>query len=162
MVRILRQWWAPATTLLAVVALDQAAKISVRQPARNAGFLTGWSPVSVVAVVVVSILVLSGFLAVVGRWAVQIGISPTIPALIAAGMFAHTLDRIRFGGVRDFLTIGWLIVDIADFAVAAGLVALVVAFAHRILVLHRQSRTIVLELPAFRAVVVDRQVARAA
>jgi hypothetical protein len=160
--QILRHWRAPALTVLAVVLLDQAVKISVKQPARNPGFLTGWSPVSVMAVMVFSVLVLAGFLAVVGRWAVQIGISPCIPALIAAGMFAHTLDRLRFGAVRDFLAIGRVIVDIADFAVAAGLVALVVAFAHRMLVLRRQCRTIVLERPAFRAVVVDREVGRAA
>jgi hypothetical protein len=160
--QIVRHWRAPAATVFAVVALDQTVKISVRQPARNAGFLTGWSPVSVIAVIVLSILVLGGFLAIVGRWAVQIGISPCIPALIAGGMCAHTLDRIRLGAVRDFLSIGWLIVDIADFAVAAGLLALVIAFARRVLVLRRESRTIVLELPAFRAVVVDREVRRAA
>jgi hypothetical protein len=160
--RILRQWWAPATTILAVVAVDQAVKISVRQPLRNSGFLTGWSPISVIAVIGLTVFVLAGFLAVVGRWAIQIGISPCIPALTAAGMFSHTLDRIRFGAVRDFLSVGWLIIDVADLAVAAGMVALVVAFAHRMLTLRRQSRTIVLELPAFRAVVVDRDVARAA
>jgi hypothetical protein len=162
MPQIVRHWRAPALTVLAVVVLDQTIKISVRQPARNPGFLTGWSPVSVIAVTAVSMLVLAGFLVIVGRWAVQIGISPCIPALIAAGMFAHTLDRVRFGAVRDFLSIGSLIVDIADFAIAAGLVALVAAFAHRMLTLRRESRTIVLKLPAFRAVVVDREVPRAA
>src|SRR6516164_6289494 len=106
--RILRQWWAPATTILAVVAVDQAVKISVRQPLRNSGFLTGWSPISVIAVIGLTVFVLAGFLAVVGRWAIQIGISPCIPALTAAGMFSHTLDRIRFGAVRDFLSVGWL------------------------------------------------------
>ena len=29
-------------------------------------------------------------------------------------MFAHTLDRVRFGAVRDFLTTSWLIIDVAD------------------------------------------------
>jgi lipoprotein signal peptidase len=144
------------------VALDQALKVGVARPDRNVGFVTGWSPVSAIAVTLLSVVVLTGFLAIVGRWAVQIGISPCIPALIAAGMFAHTIDRVRFGAVRDFLSVGWLIVDVADFAVAAGLVALAIAFATRMLTLRRQSRTIVLEFPAFRAVVVDREVARAA
>jgi hypothetical protein len=162
MVRILRQWRAPAAIVFTVVALDQAVKTSVSQPARNPGFLTGWAPLSAIAVIALSILVLIAFLAIVGRWAVQIGISPCIPALIVAGIFAHTLDRVRFGAVHDFLAIGWLIVDIADFAVAAGLMTLVVAFARRMLVLRRQSRTIVLEFPAFRAVVVDREVRPAA
>jgi hypothetical protein len=147
---------------LALVALDQALKMGVARPDRNVGLLTGWSPLSAIAVISLSVLVLAAFLAIVGRWAVQIGVSPCIPALVAAGMFAHTLDRVRFGAVRDYLSVGWLIVDVADFAVAAGLVALVAAFAHRMLILRRQSRTIVLELPAFRAVVVDREIARAA
>jgi hypothetical protein len=160
--RLLRHWRAPGTTVFVVVALDQALKMGVARPDRNVGFLTGWSPVSAIAVIGLSVLVLVGFLAIVGRWAVQIGISPCIPAIVAAGMFAHTLDRLRFGGVRDFVSIGWLIVDLADFAVAAGLVALMAAFVRRMLILRRQSRTIVLEFPAFRAVVVDREVRRAA
>jgi lipoprotein signal peptidase len=167
--RLFRQWWTPTATVISVVALDQAVKAAVSNvrssaidPARNPGFATGWSPVPAIAVILVSVLVLAGFLAVVGRWAVQIGISPVIPALIAAGMFAHTLDRARFGAVRDFLSVGWLIIDVADLAVVAGLLALIVAFARRMLTLRTESRTIVLQLPAFRAVVVDREIARAA
>jgi hypothetical protein len=144
-----------------VVGVDQISKMLVN-PARNPGFITGWTPLSVAVVIVVSALVLAAFLAVVGRWAVQIGISPVIPALIGAGMLAHSIDRLRFGAVRDFLATGVLIVDIGDLAVVAGLVALTVAFGLRVHQLRSASRTITLELPTLRAVIVDRELPRAA
>jgi hypothetical protein len=145
----------------AVVLADQTTKTAVH-PDRNPGFVTGWSPLSVALVIVASIVVLVAFIAVVGRWAVQIGIAPLYPALIAAGMLAHTIDRFRFGAVRDFLATGFLIVDIGDLAVIAGLIGLVVAFGMRVWQLRSTSRTITLELPTLRAVIVERDLPRAA
>jgi hypothetical protein len=144
-----------------VVLTDQVSKAAV-QPARNPGFITGWSPLSVAVVIVISIAVLVVFIGIVGRWAVQIGISPLYPALIGAGLLAHTIDRFRFGAVRDFLATGILIVDIGDLAVVAGLLGLVIAFGVRVYQLRGSSRTITLELPTLRAVIVDRDLPRAA
>ena len=53
-------------------------------------------------------------------------------ALIAGGMVGNTLDRIRFGSVRDFLVVPGAIVNLADLAVAAGMIALVVMLAVQI------------------------------
>jgi lipoprotein signal peptidase len=148
---------------LTVVFADQVAKATVAQadtgafkPAHNTGFVTGWSPVSTPAVVLISVAVLVGFLAIVGRWAVQIGVPPVIPALIGGGMAAHTLDRIRFGGVRDFIPAHGLIWDLADVAVVTGFVLLCVAFVWRSCVLHRTGHTITLVMPTLKASVVPR------
>ena len=99
---------------------------------------------------------------VIGRWAVQIGIPPLIPTLVAAGMAAHAIDRVRFGSVRDFLSTGWLIIDVGDIAVVIGLVALGIVFAIRMRQLRNASQWVMFERPTLRAVVVDSDLARAA
>jgi lipoprotein signal peptidase len=165
-----RTGWTVALLVGAyVVVLDQIAKATVVGmqsariiPVRNPGFITGWSPVSASVVIVLTMLVLLGFMGVIGRWAVQIGIPPLIPTLVGAGMAAHAIDRIRFGSVRDFLSTGWLIIDVGDVAVILGLVTLGVAFAIRMRQLRRASQSITFELPTLRAVVVDSDLARAA
>jgi lipoprotein signal peptidase len=43
----------------------------------------------------------------------------------------RTSNRIRLGSVRDFLATPWAIVNLADLAVAAGLIGLVIALAAR-------------------------------
>ncbi len=152
-----------------VIAVDQTAKVLTRGvhaaavvPARNPGVVTGWSPVSVTVLIVATFVVLALFIGFIGRWAVEIGITPIIPAIVVGGVLAQTIDRIRFGAVRDFLATGWLIVDVGDIAVALGLAALIAAFAIRLHQLRSASRTITLELPSLRAVVVDLRSARAA
>ena len=165
-----RSRWTVALLVGAyVVVLDQIAKAAVANvhsaaiiPARNPGFITGWSPVSAGVVIALTGVVLLGFIAVIGRWAVQIGIPPLIPTLVGAGMAAHAIDRIRFGSVRDFLSTGWLIIDLGDIAVVVGLVALGIAFAIRMNQLRQASQSIILDRPTLRAVVVDSDLARAA
>jgi lipoprotein signal peptidase len=87
---------------------------------------------------------------------VQIGVPAIIPALIAGGMAAHLLDRIRYGAVRDFLPTGSFIIDVADLAVATGIVLLAVSFAWRVLQLHRAGQAVTFEGPTLRACVADR------
>ena len=165
-----RSRWTVALLVGAyVIVLDQIAKAAVAGmhsaaiiPARNPGFITGWSPVSAGVVIALTVVVLLGFIAVVGRWAVQIGIPPLIPTLVGAGMAAHAIDRIRFGSVRDFLSTGWLIIDVGDMAVVLGLIALGIAFAIRMRQLRHASQSIAFELPTLRAVVVDSDLERAA
>jgi lipoprotein signal peptidase len=141
--------------VVAVVAADQFAKTQAIAPARNIGVLTGATPISGVALIAVSVMVLAVFLSVIGRWAVQIGVTPLAPALVAGGMFAHTLDRIRFGGVRDFVRTPWLIIDVADLAVVLGVALLLAAGAVRAYQLHRESRTIAFDAAHLRLVVRD-------
>lgn len=101
------------------------------------------------------VVVLAVFIAVVGRWAVQVGISPIIPGMIAGGSLAHALDRAQFGVVRDFLaTPGGIVIDVGDIAVVAGIIALCVAAALRMHHLRATSHTITLDVRNLRAVVV--------
>jgi lipoprotein signal peptidase len=157
------------STVFAVVFADQFAKgasthfrAAAVVPVRNPGMITGWSPVSVSALIAVSVVVLVIFVGIVGRWAVQLDISPLIPALVCGGLVAHTIDRIRFGAVRDFIATGWLIIDVGDLAVIAGLVALAAAFVLRVVQLRRSAQTVQVQLPRLRAVIVAREVRNAA
>jgi len=84
--------------------------------------LLGW----VTAVVMIAVLVL------IARPAVALGVSPLIPALVAGGMLGNALDRIRFGAARDFLVTPWAVINLADVAIAAGIVALVLSLARHV------------------------------
>jgi lipoprotein signal peptidase len=44
-------------------------------------------------------------------------------------MLGNVFDRIHYGAVRDFLVIPGGIINLADLAVAAGVISLIVAFA---------------------------------
>lgn len=165
--KVMRRWLVrfsgSMSVALTIVFADQVAKATVAQadtgafkPVHNPGFVTGWSPVSTPAVVLISVAVLVGFMMIVGRWAVQIGIPAVIPALIGGGMAAHTLDRIRFGGVRDFIPAHGLIWDLADLAVVTGFVALCAAFVWRTWALHRAGQRVTLVMPTLKASVVPR------
>ena len=119
-----------------VVAIDQLAKtaaphlhIGLVLPARNPAYAFGTVGGSAPALIAGSVVALAVFLVVVGRLAAQMGVSPCLPALIAGGMLGNTLDRIRFGSVRDFLVVPGAIVNLADLAIAAGVIALVVMLA---------------------------------
>jgi lipoprotein signal peptidase len=117
-----------------VFAIDQLAKTAAPYlhssfvlPARNPEYAFGAAGGSALVLVVGSVAVLAVFLAVIGRLAVRMGVSPCLPALIAGGMLGNTLDRISYGSVRDFLVVPGGIVNLADLAVAAGVIALVVS-----------------------------------
>jgi lipoprotein signal peptidase len=160
--------YAAVVAAYGIVVADQIAKIFVLrdrtgiQAAHNAGFVTGMAPTSKLVLVAATAIVLALFAGSIGRWAIHIGIPAVIPAVIAGGIAAHGVDRVRFGSVRDFISTGWLIVDVADFAVAGGLVALLIASAWRWRTISRQERTVVIELPRLRAVVVPRDLPSAA
>lgn len=51
-----------------------------------------------------------------GRW---------IPACIAGGALANLVDRLATGAVHDFVATPWIIFNMADVAIVAGLVGLV-------------------------------------
>jgi lipoprotein signal peptidase len=121
-----------------VVTIDQLAKAAAPHlqsalvaPARNPEYAFGAAGGSALALIVGSVVVLVVFLAVIGRLASRVGVSPALPALIAGGMLGNTLDRIHYGAVRDFLVVPGGIINLADLAVAAGVIALTVTLASR-------------------------------
>lgn len=146
---------------LSVVLSDQTARIFVsgaRSSAgsyvANPGLALGVFAAPPLLLIFGSILVLGLFLGVIGRWAVQVGISPIIPGVIAGGALANALDRAQFGVVRDFLHTPWLVIDVGDIAVVAGIVALGLALAFRVRQLRAASQTITLDVRTLRAIVV--------
>ena len=121
-----------------VVGIDQLAKTAAPHvqsalvaPARNPDYAFGTVGGSALALILGSVIVLAVFLAVIGRLASRVGVTPALPALIAGGMLGNTLDRINYGSVRDFLVIPGGIVNLADIAVAAGVISLTVALVVR-------------------------------
>ena len=118
----------------AVVLDDQLTKavaahagLVAHNPAYALGVVGGPAPLLIVG----TVAVMAAFLALVAGPAVALGVSPLAPALIVGGMFGNALDRIRFGAARDFIVTPWAIVNVADLAVAAGMVAFVVTVAWR-------------------------------
>jgi lipoprotein signal peptidase len=121
----------------AVLAADQLTKAFAAQrglvatnPAYALGVVGGAAPVLIAG----ALVVLVAFLALVARPAGALGVPPLFPALIAGGLMSNTLDRIRFGAARDFLMTPWAIVNLADIAVAVGLVAFVITATRRLYV----------------------------
>jgi lipoprotein signal peptidase len=53
-------------------------------------------------------------------------LAPWIPATVVGGALANLVDRILFGSVHDFLATPWIVFNVADVAVAAGLIGLIV------------------------------------
>ena len=127
-----------AAVASSVIAIDQLAKTvaphlhsGLIAPAQNPDYAFGSVGGSALALIIGSVVMLGVFLAVIGRLAGRVGVSPALPALIAGGMLGNTLDRIHYGSVRDFLVIPGGIINLAELAVFVGVVSLAVALAVR-------------------------------
>jgi lipoprotein signal peptidase len=114
----------------AVVVDDQLTKAVATQrglvlhnPSYALGVLGGPAPLLILG----TVAVMAVFFSLVVPRAMAFGVPPAIPALIAGGMLGNLVDRVRLGAARDFITTPWAIVNLADLAVAVGLVAFVVA-----------------------------------
>ena len=131
-----RSWLSLTVPVAGAVVLDDQltkavaahAGLVAHNPAYALGVVGGPAPLLIVGTVAVMV----AFLALVAGPAVASGVSPLAPALIVGGMFGNALDRIRFGTARDFIVTPWAIVNVADLAVAAGMVAFLVAVAWRL------------------------------
>src|SRR5438067_2429044 len=138
-----RNWIFVSVPVVAAIVLDdQLTKAAATQAglvAHNPSYALGVVGGPAVALIAGTVVVLAAFLWFVARPAVAFGVSPIAPALIVGGMFGNALDRIRFGAARDFLVTPWAIVNVADLAVATGIVAFVVAVAWRLYRLRLES-----------------------
>ena len=122
--------WSFVAVAGAVVVDDQFTKALAAQrgvvsgnPALAFGVVEGSSQFLILG----TFVVLLAFLQFVAPRAAALGISPIVPALIAGGMFANLVDRLRFGVTRDFIVMPWATVNVADVAAIAGAVALFIA-----------------------------------
>ena len=130
-----------ATGLLvaaAVVSVDQLTKLAAAHghagspwPARNPAYAFGVIGGAAPLLIAGAVAVLAAFVLVADALTLRFGISLALPALVAGGTIGNTLDRIRLGAARDFIVTPWAIVNVADLAVAAGLLGLVVALLVR-------------------------------
>jgi signal peptidase II len=50
-----------------------------------------------------------------------------VPALLVGGAASNLVDRLAFGAVHDFLATPWVVFNLADLAVAAGVGGFVLA-----------------------------------
>jgi lipoprotein signal peptidase len=122
-----------------VVLIDQVTKavaahggsgmvLPARNPSYALGIVGGPAPVLIIG----SLVVLGAFLVMVDGLASRFEIPALLPALVAGGMIGNTLDRMRFGAARDFLVTPWAIVNLADFAVAIGILGIAFTLASRV------------------------------
>lgn len=131
-----RSWISVTVPVVGAVVLDDQltkavathAGMVAHNPAFALGVVGGPAPLLILG----TVAVLAAFLALVAGPAVALGVSPLAPALIVGGMLGNALDRIRFGAARDFIVTPWAIVNVADLAVAAGILAFVATVAWRL------------------------------
>jgi len=120
-----------------IVAVDQWSKLAAWQvdssvgATRNPSYALGIVDGPAHMLAIGSLATLAIFVTLVARWALRLGVSPLIPGLVIGGMVGNILDRIVLGSVRDFLVTPWVICNVADLAIAGGLVAFLVAFGWR-------------------------------
>jgi lipoprotein signal peptidase len=144
---------------VAVVVADQVVKAVLLSADstrvvhnRDAAFGLLRGPVVLMAIGSVAMLAL--LLGVVGRWATDIGISPIPVALLAGGLLANLCDRLWFGAVRDYLSTPWVVINLADLFVLAGVAALGIALAWRLRELRMTACSVVLDTSRMRPVIV--------
>ena len=133
-------WPDAATAVLVattVLLIDQVTKLIALHGGtgnvwRNPDYAFGIVGGSATLLIVGAFGVLGAFLVVARTLATRFGISMLLPALVAGGALGNTLDRLRLGSVRDFMVTPWAIINVADLAVAAGVIGLAIALAVRV------------------------------
>jgi len=86
----------------------------------NPGYALGVIGGSAPMLILGTILILGLFVLVIVPLGFRFGLPAWIPGLVLGGALSNMLDRVRFGGVRDFITTRWAIINVADLLVVAG------------------------------------------
>jgi len=119
-----------------VLLIDQASKdVAVRgEPLvpRNPDYAFGLVGGSATALVLGSFVVLGLFVVMAYQLVIRLQISPILPALVAGGTLGNAFDRMQLGAVRDFVYTPWAIINVADIAVAVGVLGLALTFTARL------------------------------
>jgi lipoprotein signal peptidase len=121
-----------------ILVLDQAIKVAAERvavpslggwfvPARNYQLSLGagsGSPIVLAALALTAILVFGAYLKPL---AFSGAIPVWIPGLLAGGAVSNLIDRFSRGAIQDWLATPWATVNLADLAVVAGVVALLIS-----------------------------------
>jgi signal peptidase II len=113
-------------TIVWAVVVDQGTKLwagggtrgveVLHNPRYALGVIGGSVPVLILG----TIAILGVFMAVIVPLGFRFGLPAWIPGLVLGGALSNMIDRARFGGVRDFITTRWAIINVADLFVLAG------------------------------------------
>ena len=147
-----------AFVVTAVLVLDQMSKAASSAQVsglRNSGLLLGVGAGPRLALIALSCVVIAAFVAATRRTIVQMGGSVLGPSLVLGGMIGNLADRVRLGSVRDFMTAGPFIINVADVAVALGIVLTLGGVAIRIGQLRENGDVVAFDRRRFRLVVLD-------
>jgi lipoprotein signal peptidase len=78
-----------------------------------------------------TVAILGIFVVVIVPLGFHFGLPAWIPGLVLGGALSNMIDRVRFGGVRDFISTRWAIINVADLCVIAGVLILPALLATR-------------------------------
>ena len=133
-----------ATQLLAggaVVVVDQVSKLATSStgcgthlcPVRNDALMLGIGQGPTTQVLLAGLAGLVVFILWVRAISRRIRLAPFAVVVVVAGILGNLVDRVLFGSVRDFLVIpGHVAINLADVALAVGLLVCAAAAAHSI------------------------------
>jgi signal peptidase II len=88
----------------------------LHNPRYALGVIGGSVPVLILG----TVAILGVFAVVIVPLGFRFGLPAWIPGLVLGGALSNMIDRARFGGVRDFITTRWAIINVADLFVLAG------------------------------------------
>jgi signal peptidase II len=129
-----------------VLLIDQASKdVAVNGSplvSRNPDYAFGLGGGSAAMLTIAAIAVLGVFVVVAYQLVARLQISPILPALVAGGTLGNIVDRIRLGAVTDFVATPWAIINVADVAVAIGVLGLTFTFTSRLPRLRERYATV--------------------
>lgn len=123
-------WLVGLATVVWAIVVDQGTKLWAGaspdgvQVLHNPGYALGVIGGSVPLLILGTIAVLGVFVVVIVPLAFRYGLPAWIPGLVLGGALSNMIDRARFGGVRDFITTRWAIINVADLFVVAGVLIL--------------------------------------
>jgi signal peptidase II len=130
-------WLVGLATIVWTVVVDQGTKLWAGSNAGGVGMLhnsraaLGVIGGSVPMLLLATVAILAVFVVVLVPLAFRFGIPAWVPGLVLGGALSNMIDRVRFGGVRDFITTRWAIVNVADLLVIAGVLILPALLAMR-------------------------------
>lgn len=123
-------WLVGLATIIWAVVVDQGTKLWAGAGTggvavlHNPGYALGVLGGSVPALILGTVAVLGVFVVVIVPLGFRYGLPAWIPGLVLGGALSNMIDRARFGGVRDFISTRWAIINVADLFVIAGVLIL--------------------------------------